>query len=251
MPIHLSNQNQQWVPIWAGLVIDQKAQHYQRLKNAIWLFLYLVLNASKTGFLTTKIKTICSETGIKRNNIIRWLNILRNEGYIATQNTGRGLFIQVRRWQNLTSDVTNRVLQKHQRPDFCGEKNPITEVAFNRQNELNCLKNPQFCPNPIDSINKYILKNDIDSNKSLDLPLKASNQSKSMELAMDIAQSLEDQENLALYISYCRKYPLSLVRSVLDKVRQIPSEKVKKSRGALFNYLVQKYAKEIYQNLSH
>jgi len=239
------NQKNLWAPVWTGLVMDREARHYRKMGKAIWLFHYLLVCADKrTGLLTRKIKTISSETGISRNTIIRWLNSLREQGYIATQRTGRGLFIQIREWQNLTSDVTNRVLQKHQTSDFCGQKNPTTEVAFNKQNELNSDKKPDFPPRPIDTINKYILKNDIDNNNSADSPLGASKEFKSKELAMDIARALEDQENLALYISYCRRYPLPLLRRVLDEVRQIPSEKIKRSRGALFNYLVQKYAKE-------
>lgn len=241
----MTNQKKWWAPVWTGLVIDPEAKHCRKMGKAIWLFLYLLLYADKrTGSLTAKIKTISSETGISRNTIIRWLNILREQGYIATQRTGRGLFIQIRQWEKLTSDVTNRVLQKHQTSDLCGEKNPTTDVAFKRPNELNSDKKPDFSLNPIDTINKYILKNDIDNNNSADSALGASKEFKSKELAMDIAAALADQENLALYISYCRKYPIWLLRKVLGEVKEIPAERIKKSRGALFNYLVQKYAKE-------
>ena len=243
------SQKQWWVPVWTGLVMDDKAKHHKNMGSAIWLFLYLVLNAySKTGFLSTKIKTICSETGIKRNTVIRWLNTLRKHQYIATGSTGRGLFIQIKQWKSLTSDVTDTRPQNQQIPDLCSAGNPTTEVAFNRRNELNSNKKPEFCLSPIDTINKYILNNDIDGKNSGDPLLKTTNQSKSMELAMDIAAALADQENIALYISYCQKYPMSLLKRVVGEVREIPPEKIKKSRGALFNYLVQKYAKKDFQN---
>jgi len=225
--------------------MDKEARHYRKMGKAIWLFLYLFLNADqRSGFLTTKVKTISSEMGIKPDTIARWLNILREKGYIVTQNTGRGLLIQIKEWENPSSDVGKKAYQKQQISNFRGWKNPVADKAFNRPNELNSDKKPDFSPSPIDTINKYILKNDIDSNNSQNSALGASKEFKSKELAMDIAQALEDQENLALYISYCRKYPLSLLKKVLDEVRQIPSEKIKRSRGALFNYLVQKYAKE-------
>jgi len=241
----MSNQKQWWTPVWTGLVMDEKAKHHKNMGSAIWLFIYLLLNVDcKTGFLSTKIKTICSETGIKRNTVIRWLNTLRKHQYIATRSTGRGLFIQLREWKTLTSDVADTTPQNQQIPDFCSAGNAIAEVAFNRQNEPNSNKKPEFPLSPIDTINKYILNNDIDGKNSLDFPLKDSNQSKLMEVAMDIAAALEDQENLALYISYCQRYPLSLLRTVLGEVKEIPPEKIKKSRGALFNYLVQKYAKK-------
>ena len=247
----MDNQKQWWAPILKGLVVDQEAKHYHKMKNAIWLFLYLLLNADRGRVLARKLKTISSETGIKRDTILRWLNILRKHGYITTQNTGRGLLIQIREWENRSLDIGKSSLQKYKIPDFCACENPTAEKAFKRPNPLNLSKKPDFSAGPIDTLNKYILNNDIDSKNSRDSLLRTAKQSKSTELAMDIATALGDHKNLALYISYSRKYPVWLLRRVLDEVKGIPSEKIKKSRGALFNYLVQKYAKEDSQNLSN
>ena len=63
-------------------------------------------------------------------------------------------------------------------------------------------------------------------------------------LALDLAQAFGDYEGLALYLSYAKKYPEALLRKVLGEVKEVPTCKIKKSRGALFNYLVQKYAKD-------
>ena len=60
-------------------------------------------------------------------------------------------------------------------------------------------------------------------------------------LAQDVAAALNDRENLALYLSFAKKYPEALIRRVLGQVRDIPDAKIKKSRGALFNYLIQRY----------
>jgi hypothetical protein len=60
-------------------------------------------------------------------------------------------------------------------------------------------------------------------------------------LAQDVAEALNDRENLALYLSCVKKYPEALIRRVLGQVQDIPDAKIKKSRGALFNYLIQKY----------
>jgi len=43
--IEMENQKQWWAPVYKGLIMDQKGGHYQRMKNAIWLFLYLLVNA--------------------------------------------------------------------------------------------------------------------------------------------------------------------------------------------------------------
>ena len=69
-------------------------------------------------------------------------------------------------------------------------------------------------------------------------------------LALDAASGLFDLENLALYISYCKKYPESLIRKTLAEVKEIPDKKIRKSRGALFNYLIQKNGRQRPKNNS-
>jgi len=59
-------------------------------------------------------------------------------------------------------------------------------------------------------------------------------------LAVDLAEALDDYQGLPLYISLAKKYPEAFLRNILGQVRGIPLEKIKKSRGALFNHLVQK-----------
>ncbi len=66
--------------------------------------------------------------------------------------------------------------------------------------------------------------------------------SKEELLAWDIAQSLDDEKNLGLYISYCRKYPGDIIWRAFGETKEISTEKIKKSRGALFTYLVKKYS---------
>ena len=69
-------------------------------------------------------------------------------------------------------------------------------------------------------------------------------ESKEELLAIDVATALNDIDNLAFYISYSKKYPENLIRRTLAQVKDIPDSKIKKSRGALFNYLIQKYGRE-------
>lgn len=67
-------------------------------------------------------------------------------------------------------------------------------------------------------------------------------------LAKDIAIVLNDYHALPLYLSYSKKYPESLLRKILGEVREIPQSKIKKSRGALFNHIIKKYAEETNHN---
>ena len=226
------------------LIIDVEARHYHRMKNAVWLFLYLFFNAERGSvFLLRKVETISSEMGIKRDTIIRWLNILRKHGYIATRNTGRGLFIQIRQWENLSPDVGNMTQQKQDKSNWCGENNPASEMAYISQNEPNSNKKQA---DPIDiSINNKLYNIDIDRNCSPDFPLKGKThftpRNKQQLLACDLARELHDSKGLPFYLSCTKKYPEPVIRKVLGQVREIPSEKITKSRAALFNHMIQQY----------
>jgi hypothetical protein len=57
------------------------------------------------------------------------------------------------------------------------------------------------------------------------------------ELALELALTLHDRKGLPFYLSCVKAYPEPFLRRVLSKVMRIPDNKIKKSRGALFNFL--------------
>jgi len=61
-------------------------------------------------------------------------------------------------------------------------------------------------------------------------------------LALDIANALNDQRSLSLYLSYAKRHPEPLLRRLLGEVEEIPPERIKKSKAALFNHLIKRYA---------
>ena len=61
---------------------------------------------------------------------------------------------------------------------------------------------------------------------------------------MNIARALNDEANLGLYLNYCKKYPERIVVKAFITVRRTPDEKIKKSRGALFTYLVKQFVEQ-------
>jgi DNA-binding Lrp family transcriptional regulator len=61
-------------------------------------------------------------------------------------------------------------------------------------------------------------------------------------LACDLSEALSDRQTLSIYLLYAKRYPENLLRKILGQVMEIPDEQIKKSRAALFHYLVQKYA---------
>jgi len=66
-------------------------------------------------------------------------------------------------------------------------------------------------------------------------------------LAFEIAQTLNDEKNLALYLAYCRRYSAEIINRAFEVVKETPIERIKRSRGAFFTYLVKRYA----QNQNH
>lgn len=63
-------------------------------------------------------------------------------------------------------------------------------------------------------------------------------------LARELAESLDDQSNLKAYLSLTRAHTETFLRQILSIVKQTPIYKIKKSRGALFTYLIKFYAKK-------
>ncbi|REJ81339.1 MAG: hypothetical protein DWQ44_09815 [Bacteroidetes bacterium] len=66
---------------------------------------------------------------------------------------------------------------------------------------------------------------------------------KQKPLAYELADTLNDQESLALYISFTQTYQEEFLKKTLLKVMSIPDNKIKRSRGALFTYLVTHHGK--------
>ena len=97
--------------------------------------------------------------------------------------------------------------------------------------------------NNITRINNDIDKLKIKNSKSLN-PKRFKPQTKEALLALDLAETLDDLPGLPLYLSLTKKYPEPFLRRALSEVKEIPADKIKKSRGAYFNYLVQKHAQK-------
>jgi DNA-binding transcriptional MocR family regulator len=247
------NQKDWWAPVWRGLVLDPEAKHYMRMKNAIWLFLYLLLGAERrSGVLLRKIKTISLNTGIKERTIREWLGILRDQGYIETRNRGHCLSMVIKKWKTF-SGRQESANQIGKTLSVRVAKSCRTEEGLAGQNsaQLRQITADGTDPNDI-TIKKDILKDDIDNNNfsqsNFDSFKMFRPRTKTEQLALELAEALNDQNGLALYLSYTKKYPESFLRRILGVVKKIPNEKIKKSRGALFNHLIQKYAKQTSQN---
>lgn len=98
----MDKQKTWWAPVWKGLVTDPDARHYRRMKSAVWLYVYLLLNADRrTGFLSRKFITISKDMGLSQGAVKRWMTILRKGGYVATKSNGHSLTIRVNKWRSI------------------------------------------------------------------------------------------------------------------------------------------------------
>jgi hypothetical protein len=245
---YMRNEKQWWAPVWTGLVLDSQGRHYRQMKTALWLYLYFLLNADRrTGCLKRKIKTICADTGISSGTVARWLSVLKKGGYIAVQSTGRCLEIQIAKWRaaeyrNLTGQTS-----KDLEPRLL--RNEISPEGFQPRNSP-CLKDNSPEPSQANerTIKRYLLTKNIDQKKFLGSLSPALNRltfkTREELLAWDLAQTLNDLPGFPLYLSCAKKFPESLLREILAQVQDVPPEKIKKSQGALFNYLIQKHGQQ-------
>lgn len=62
-----------------------------------------------------------------------------------------------------------------------------------------------------------------------------------IQLAHEIAERLNDPEALSLYLSYTQQFPHDKLREILNRVTSIPDRSIKRTRGALFTYLVNQH----------
>ena len=62
------------------------------------------------------------------------------------------------------------------------------------------------------------------------------------KLALKIARTFNDEKHLPMYRFFIEKYGEKLIRKAFDEVESVPSVKIKKSRTALFIFLLRKYA---------
>lgn len=59
-----------------------------------------------------------------------------------------------------------------------------------------------------------------------------------IKLAQEIADTLKDRDSIALHLQYVRRYKEEFLRKTLAKVMALDESKIKKSRAALYTFLI-------------
>jgi len=89
-------------PVLQEIVANTQGKHYRRLKNALWIYLYLIIFANpKNGKLTTGISIIAKATGFQEETIRSWLGVLKKWQYISIEKQGKNFIFKVNRWKKL------------------------------------------------------------------------------------------------------------------------------------------------------
>jgi hypothetical protein len=59
-----------------------------------------------------------------------------------------------------------------------------------------------------------------------------------IKLAKELAETLKDRDALPLYLQFAQKYQEAFLRKLLNRVMSIEETKIRRSRGALYTFLV-------------
>lgn len=75
-------------------------------------------------------------------------------------------------------------------------------------------------------------------NSSTGVEMKLKESANKLELATYLARELGDEENLACYVALTSRYSRDYLEDTLAQVKSVPEEQIRKSRGALYVYLL-------------
>ena len=172
--------------------------HYNMIKQAIWLYLYLLIHASKkTNRVDLSVADIAAETGFKTETIAGWLGQLRKHNFIRMDRDSSTVTI-TRIWQY--RQIGNHLIENQESGARSNTKTKGKEVS-----------------RKADAIS---------------------------ESAQKLARELGESDNASFYERICSTYSAGDIERTLSKVIKIPSSQIKKSRAALFNYLIKSYEKK-------
>ena len=59
-----------------------------------------------------------------------------------------------------------------------------------------------------------------------------------IKLANEIADTLKDRDSITMHLLYVRKYNEEFLRRILNKVMSLDESKIRKSRAALYTFLI-------------
>ena len=167
-------------------------------------------------------KYIADRLGYSRATINKALKVLKDYGLIAVKKRNR---------YHLSYRLTQPTCKPLETEMSTGRNQDVMPGNTNNNQTIR--------------INNHIVGNKKQLNPSGSVQSKEFQPQTREELvASDIAAGLKDFKNMFRFIDLAKKYPESLLRRALSEAKEIPDDKIRKSRTALFNYLLARYAQK-------
>jgi DNA-binding transcriptional regulator YhcF (GntR family) len=213
-------KNGDWYWVNKSIIFD----HANKIKaNGIMVYSFLACHADKKQSCFPSQKYISEKLGCSRATVSRTLKELESNGLIRTERLDKY------HCAYHLLKVGCPEMKSSEQDDFTGEthmtRNDTSEFHQSYTNYNDLLKD-------INNIDIVSVKN---SDKGI-IPL-----TREEFIAYDLAESLNDSENINRYLSYTKRLPESFLRGILGDVMEIPDEKIRKSRAALFNHIINKH----------
>jgi DNA-binding transcriptional regulator YhcF (GntR family) len=215
-PIEIRDlRNGEWYWIHRAVI-----QNYASRIGAVGVAVYNLLAsmADSKQFCFPSQRYIAQTLGCSRTTVIKAISKLKIAGLIRVARKGR----------NHCSYQLLKVRCPNQKHQLSNSRTPDVQNLGLNDNQLIRINND------IDRIK-------IKKSKFM-IPKEFKPKTREELLALDLAQGLDDLPAFPLYLSCARKYPEAFLRKTLSEARSIPAKQIKKSRGAFFNYLIQKNA---------
>src|SRR5712692_2351195 len=232
-----------WTPVWRGLVVDPEGKHLGRMKSALGLYLYLLMHADRrSGRLVRKYGTIARDMGFPVRTIRDRMRRLYFYDYVRITKTGRAMIIDVLKWRPIGQDraaLSGTILPV--RVTESGQaRNGESPGSQQRRGEIEAesIANESILTRGIKR--KRIVTDDsfTDSDSK---PGEDESRVRLELLAQDLAAGLNDPAHLPRYRKYAHRFSESLLRRLLSEARATPEREIKRSKAALFEYLLKQH----------
>jgi len=101
-----------------GLVADPLAKHLRALRQAIWLYLFLLAAVGTAGGRLIDPAEVGEVMGLSEGTIRSWLGQLRHKGYVACRRNGRHVWVKILRWRPDRPSKRNNTLSANPDTDL-------------------------------------------------------------------------------------------------------------------------------------
>lgn len=232
-----------WTPVWRGLVVDPEGKHLRRMGKALGLHLYLISHADRrSGRLKQKYETIARDMGFPVRTIRAWMRRLHFYDYVRITKTGRAMIIDVLRWRPI--GLYAAPLSGTTMPGRPAEMEPARHDAPQGSQQRQGLNGHGPIANESNVTRgiqrKNVVKKFPASNSDPERD-KEEELARAELLAQDLSAGLDDLAHLPRYRKHVQRFPESLLRRLLSEARATPERRIKRSKAALFEYLLNQH----------